>query len=303
MTEDEEVAEALYDRAKGLVARRRYDEALAAHQEIEQRYHGTWEPALRVTTVRALGATVGVLGALGRLDEAIAARGEAERRAGGAVEPLMRTSVAVALCNEGMALRRGDRLDEAISAYDECVRRYRYDTGAEIQAVVAAALCGKGDVLGQLGRFEDAIAAFEEVRRRYGGSTDPAIRRQLALALGRRANVLGQLDASGRTGAEIAACDEVVPVFGGDDDPWSVNLVSRAICNKAVRLRNDGRSDEAVAAYDEFGGHPASAPPPGCASRRQEHDGGHDERQLARSCTTPARMSRSWKPPRTTSSP
>ncbi|MBI5284913.1 MAG: hypothetical protein HY874_07435, partial [Chloroflexi bacterium] len=130
----------------------RRDEALAAYDEVVQRYGEETETELRMQVAMALVNKGYQLRELGRRDDALAVYDEVVRRYGEATDVESREHAAMALVNKGFQLGELGRGDEALAAYDEVVLREGEATQTELRKQVARALVSKGDQLGELGR-------------------------------------------------------------------------------------------------------------------------------------------------------
>jgi len=177
------VAQALYN--KGFVLRQlqRIEEAIVAYEELVQRFGESQAVALQEPVANALVNKGFVLGQLQRTEEAIAAYDELLWRFGESQVVALQEPVAKALVNKGVALSQLQRSEEEIAAYDELLRRFGDSQVVALQEQVAKALVNKGVALRQLQRTEEAISAYDELLLRFGESQIVALQEPVAKAL------------------------------------------------------------------------------------------------------------------------
>jgi tetratricopeptide (TPR) repeat protein len=226
----EQAARALVYKGEELGELGRLEEAVAAFDQVLDRYGDDPAPALREEAAMALVNKGAALGELGRPEEAVAAYDQVLARYGDDPAPALRGRAARALVYKGIRLDVLGRLEEAVAAYDQVLDRYGDDPALREQA--ARALVNKGLALGQLGRQEEAVAAYDLVLVRYGD--DPALREQAANALydkGVRLGVLGRLEEA------VAAYDQVLARYGDDLAPAAREVIERA--RKALAETSD----------------------------------------------------------------
>ena len=116
-------AKAMYLKAHLLSEGGRPTEAIAADDELLQRFGNATLAAVRYYVAAALFDKGNNEERLGQNDEEVATLDELLRRFRDALEPEIRVFVAQALYNKGNALRRLQRFRESIDAYDESLQR------------------------------------------------------------------------------------------------------------------------------------------------------------------------------------
>jgi tetratricopeptide (TPR) repeat protein len=134
------------------------------------------------------------------------------------------------LFNKGVALARAGEPKEAFTVYDELLTRFV--DKPDVQEQVAWALFNMGLALGSSGRTSDEIAVYDELLRRFGTAI---VRPQLA-GLARPAWLKGEGSPSPVTQERAT---QHAPVA------W-------ALYNKGVSQGIVGRTQEALACYDEL---------------------------------------------------
>ena len=137
---------------------------------------------------------------------------------------------AQALFERGVALARAGEAEEAFRAYDELLTRFVEKTDVQVQ--VAWALLNMGLTLGSEGRTSDEIAVYEELLRRFGS----AVARPQLTGLARPDWLKG----------------ERAPSQVSQERATQHGPVAWALFNKGVALGIVGRTQEALASYDEL---------------------------------------------------
>ena len=134
------------------------------------------------------------------------------------------------LFNKGVALAGAGEPKEAFTVYDELLTRFV--DKPDVQAQVAWALFNMGLALGSSGRTNDEVAVYDELLRRFG----TAIVRPRLSGLARPAWLKGEGDFS--------------PV--NQERATQHAPVAWALFNKGVSLGIVGRTQDALASYDEL---------------------------------------------------
>ena len=241
-------ARSLFDDAVALWNQNRTEDALAALEELVDRFGESEAPALLQVVAIALVAKGVTLGELNRPEEALSACDEVVGRFGESETPALLQVVAIALVNKGGVLGGLNRPEEALSACDEVLSRFGESETPALLEGVAKALFNKGVTLGGLNRPEKALSAYDEVLSRFGESEAPALLEQVAMALVNKGGVLGGLN---RPEEALSACDEVLSRFGESEAPALLERVAMALVNKGATLGRLDRPEEALSACDE----------------------------------------------------
>ena len=134
------------------------------------------------------------------------------------------------LFNRGVELAQAGQSEEAFRIYDELLTRFVKKT--DVQEQVAWALFNMGLSLGSTGRTNDEIAVYDELLRRFGS----AIVRPQLTGLARPEWLKGERQPSPVSQERAAQHGPVA---------W-------ALFNKGVALGIVGRTQEALASYDEL---------------------------------------------------
>jgi tetratricopeptide (TPR) repeat protein len=244
----EQVAKALAKMGYKLAGLGRYEEAIAACDEVIRRFGTSSHLVFCEQVAKALVSKSYCLGNLGRLLESIDACDEVLERFADSPDAVFKPPVAKALINKGYTLQELNRDEEAIVIYDEVVRRFGDSTELDLREQVGGALVNKSTALGKLGRFVESIAVYDEMVLRFADSPEPVFRDQVARTLISKANSLQYL---GRVDEELAAYDEVIRRFGDATEPELREQVGVALINKGVTLLGLGKYDEEIALLDD----------------------------------------------------
>ena len=239
----------LWDEARALNKRERFEDVLPILDEIERRLNEGGLPAMALLATKVLllkGMTLGML--VEREEEALAACDEAVRRFGDSESADVLTGVANAICAKVGILGAAGREEEALAACDEMVCRFGDSESADVLTGVANAICAKVGILGAAGRLEEALAACDEVVRRFGDSESAGVLGEVASALDRKVGILGR---AGREEEALAACDEMVCRFGDSESEGVLTEVASALDRKVGILGAADRFEEAIATCDE----------------------------------------------------
>jgi tetratricopeptide (TPR) repeat protein len=129
-----------------------------------------------------------------------------------------------------VALARAGQAEEAFGVYDELLTRFVEK--AEVQEQVAWALLNMGLTLGSVGRTNDEIAVYDELLRRFGS----AVARPQLTGLARPEWLRG----------------EQAPSSVSQERATQLGPVAWALFNKGVALGIVGRTQEALASYNEL---------------------------------------------------
>ena len=189
----EAVAKAFVNKAAVLGMSNRFEEALAASDEMARRFGDSEVLSVQVTVAKALADKAAMLGMSNRFEEALAASDEVARRFGGSEAPAVQGAVAQALADKVATFGMLHRPEEALAASDEVARRFGGSEAPAAQEAVAKALADKAAMLGMLHQPEEALVAFDEVVRRFGGSKNPALLDAVATTLLNKGTALGAL--------------------------------------------------------------------------------------------------------------
>src|SRR4051812_16626574 len=174
-----DLACAVHDRGVVLARLGRYEDAVAAFDEVAARFGGTPDRAVAGEVIVALGDKSRALRRLGRDDEAARAADETvaayDRAAARHGDPgaQARTAVAAALVNKAGALWDGGRNPRLIEVYDALFARVASAPEPEPTSAVFEALLSYADVLTNLDRGEQADALLDTAAALWGDGEDP----------------------------------------------------------------------------------------------------------------------------------
>ncbi len=240
----EPIAIALLNKGVTLSHTDRSDEAIAAYDEVADRFGDHTDPEVRQKVANALVNKGFRLGKLGRDDEAIAVYDDVIARFADATHREIQQQVARAMVNKGYTISDSE---QAIAAYDDLVERFADATDPKVQQDVATAMVNKGYRLGKLGRNEEEATVYDEMLARFEHSSDADVAHQVARALRHKGYCLGDL---GRGDDALAAFDALIERFADSGDLKVQRQVAMGMINKGYCLSELGRKEEALAVYD-----------------------------------------------------
>ena len=250
----------LFQRGVALSEQNRMEDALAAFDELVNRFRDHEIPVLLEWIAKALVNKGIALVALGRHEEALATNEEILRRLEGTDVPVLLEQVAIALLNKAATLGALGHPASALAACEEGLRRLEENDAPAFVEQLAKALVNKGVALAALNRPHEELAAYEDVLRRFGSSDAPALLEQVARALLYTGMTLGALD---QPREEVAAYEEILRRFGDNEAPSLLEVVANALANKGAVLCTIDRPADALATCEDvmrrFGGSDAPA--------------------------------------------
>ena len=144
----------------------RTEAAIAAYDEVVDRYGDSEDASLRAQTVRALVAKGDALTGLERAEDALAVYRDVADRFDLHPVSELRRHVAAALVSMGRTLAALGRFDEALRTYDEIIARFSEAADSVLRDYAERAVVSKGATLAQLGRTDDIGAQALEVIER-----------------------------------------------------------------------------------------------------------------------------------------
>lgn len=154
----------------------RYEDAVAACDDLLRRLNGASEPDLIVYIAEAMKLKGAALGRLNRPDDALAVYGELISRFGGAVAAELRESVVQALYLKAELLCGVGRRNEALVAYDELIRKFKVaEIAPSLQKYIGNGFVEKISLLKDLGRTEDVLLTYDELAECFEGVEDTGI--------------------------------------------------------------------------------------------------------------------------------
>ena len=242
------VASALIAKAMAHRALGDADAAIAACDDVIERFGRSDAPALQAQVAMALLNKGVAQEERGDADAAIAACDDVVERFGRSDALELQAPVAVALVGKGVAQEERGDADAAIAAYDDVVERFGRSDALELQVQVAMALFNKGVAQGERGDADAAIAACDDVAERFGISDALELQAPVAMALFNKGVAQGE---RGDADAAIAAYDDVVERFGRSDALELQVRVAMALVGKGVAQVERGDANAAIAVWDD----------------------------------------------------
>jgi tetratricopeptide (TPR) repeat protein len=239
-----ELAEALGERARSLLACLRLGDAIGAFGAIVDRFGDDPDKSVRVAVGSAAFHRAVVMRDADRVADAMAAFDDVVRRYGADPEPEVHQWAALAMFNKAGLLADIGRLDEALDLYREVTTRFA-DSGSELARERAArAASQRAQRLATAGRGEEALAAYRDATDRFAGAPEQAIRVEAAGALLEMGALLQNQE---RADDGRAAAAEVEERFGDDPDPRLQELVAVARAMRAPQEQVSHAFEDALA--------------------------------------------------------
>ena len=248
---DQGSSEALFNMGVTLSQLDSQKDAIAAYDDLLNRFGGDPAPAVREQVARAMVNKGYILRyKLDSPEGAVDLFNKVVIRFGDSREPAVREQVAIALFFEGFTLSdRLHRHTDAVAVYDDLLGRLGEDPEPAVRGYVAKALVEKGRALTELDRPEEAVDSFDRVVIRFGDSREPAAREQVARALFHKGHIL---DTHDRLEEGIAAYDDLLYRFGDDPEPAVREYVARTSISKGLALALHDRPLDAIDAFNDL---------------------------------------------------
>ncbi len=253
-------AEELFGKALALAKNGRLQDAVAAWDEVVQRFGESDAPMNLEQVSMALVNKGKALLRLGRLEEALAAWNEITQRFGKSRMPALEVPVVNALLGTAFALNKLNRHGEALEACDKVLERVGKSVSPALQCELAAVMVERGRALIALNRVDEAMNAWGAVAERFEDNNHPSILAMVAYAEARRVNLLEQL---GRYEEALAVWDEIERRFRNSDVPRLVTLAAISFLGKSTDLFELNRTEEALATCDQAVGRFGDSVVPG----------------------------------------
>ena len=231
-------ASALTMKSMVLLRQGKLDEALAASDEVVERFGADQHREVRGVVARCLLARAAVLHQFERWQEELDAYNEI--LATYSKDRSLRDVAWVAGYNKIRLLLQLERFKDAVHACGDIRQEFRDDRAAQVMTAAAEVDGYRG-----LGQHKKVLKACDEVLDRFGSDADVGSRQCVAHALYLKALSLWAL---GRGDKVLSLCEEIDRRFGGDPDPVLRQEVARALSYKGAALIQLKRWDEAAAA-------------------------------------------------------
>ncbi|MBO5996472.1 MAG: tetratricopeptide repeat protein [Acetobacter sp.] len=135
----EQVARALFNKGFNLGKLHRYEEALAANNDLITRFGNSQDTKIQEQVALALLNKGADLAELHRYEEALAVNNDVIKRFGNSQNTTIQELVAIALLNKGVDLGRLDRVEQTRSVWKELVSYFWTSKDRDIQAITLQA--------------------------------------------------------------------------------------------------------------------------------------------------------------------
>ena len=163
-------------------------------------------------------------------------------------DPVWQERVAGALMHEAYALAQLGRIEEAVLAHFELVGRFGESDVPQVRAWVAGGLYSMAVANVRLGRPDEAVAAFDDLLARFGDDRSDEIRPLVVSALVARGC---EPCRAGRLDEALDDFDRALAIARGGRIVERAQA-AQALAHRAWALKQLGRDDEAIAAYEEL---------------------------------------------------
>ena len=241
-------ATSFLDAAEALASEGKLSEALAAWEEITQRF-GVSETSVQPECIAAALFMAGkALAELGRPEEALAKWNEAIKGFDAGETAKFPETVSAALFTSGVLLRQMNRQEEALVAWHEIAQRFGASKAPALLERVAGALVNSGSALAELSRPEEALEMWSEVTKRFSAGETAEFPEAVSMALFNSGLTLCKLN---RPEKALAAWHELVQRFGASEDPELLEQVADALVKSGSLLAEIGRFEEALEMWSE----------------------------------------------------
>jgi tetratricopeptide (TPR) repeat protein len=246
-------AAASIDEGDGLVARGRYEDAIACYDAVVERLGETDRQDLRKLVRIALAKKGAALVNLDRFDEADVAFDAWCMRTRDAVDPerslvRARESIGRILLKRAYELSNAGQHKLAIVAADALLDRFIDDPPPDRLDLVADGLRRKAFSLADLGRAQEGIALLSELVERYNSVKQPAVQKAITRAMNKKAELLAE---HGRISEALEVYNELLARIGDTDVRRPYEELD-ALMGKAQVLNRLRCAQEVIATTDRI---------------------------------------------------
>ena len=247
-------ARALLEQGRRAFPERRHGDAIAAFQEVVDRFGATRDVELDRLVGHALHGIALNLELIERVHESLGIYDEIIARYADSYDRVLRGHLARALIGRGVLLNGLGHHEDAIRSWEDLVARF--DGDPNFRAAVMSALERKASALRSLERVDEALPLYDEVLMRAGDSTEPALQRHVDVALSNKAFVLLLQN---RLEEAIVVADATVARLDKSEHRADLAI---AVLNLAGALVREGRLEEALDVYEDLVGRLDANPSP-----------------------------------------
>ena len=240
-------ARELFNKALALAESGRLQDAVAAWDEVVQRFGESDAPADLEQVSLALVNKAKALDQLGKVEESLSALDDVVRRFGADNAKDHTLAVATALASKGGVLSNLDRHTEALAAWAEITRRFGKSRVPALESLLTNARVGTALALNALNRPREALQACDEALERFGRGGSLDLHCEVATVMVGRGLALAGL---GRVDEAVDAWGGVVERFGTSGSLRIVAQVTYALANIGTAHFQLDRLEEALAAFN-----------------------------------------------------
>ena len=238
----------LVERARQLVEKAQYEQAIEVCDEVELRLRQAGAPEADEHSANALVAKSIALGKLERFDTAIAVCNEILDRHGASESRGIGRAVATALAKKVALLGRLDRTEEVLVACEAFLDRFESSDPPATDQHRSEVIFNKGVALTASGQTQKARIVFDEGIRRFNSSDSVDVQENVARAFLANGSLLEQQQGGERA---LAAYDSLADRFGSSNAPGIVAVAATALLRKGGLLRNNEQFTEALKIFTD----------------------------------------------------
>lgn len=234
-------------KVRDLRSNQKYEQVIAACNEIEALLRGVGTTGGARQAADALCVKSVALAELGRAEEAVVVCDEILSRYGSDDAPHLAKSISMALANKVALLGRLKRAQEVLAASEAFAERYGQADSPATAKQRSQVLFNRGVALVEVGQPSRAQAVFDEVIARFGTRSSVEVHEPVARALVGKS---GLLEAQG---LEVEACDiydSVIKRFEDSRLPGVVDAVATAMLRKGAVLADRREFRDALACFE-----------------------------------------------------
>jgi tetratricopeptide (TPR) repeat protein len=184
----------LTNRASCLAMLERSEDALAAYDDVIERFLDNADPEIPRHVASALFGRGFALSKLQRVKEAVTTLLQVDTRFGSATEPRIRATVVKALGLRAKLEFESGYASDAFDIYRSVESRFSDELDPAVREAVARTAINHGRTLGIEGRLVDQLICYRRLDERFGADLSDDIRTIVVLALVERSQTLARLN-------------------------------------------------------------------------------------------------------------
>jgi len=242
-----EAAKSAVNLANILRRQDRDEEALAFTEAFLQR-EGAWDELLE-PTIRMSSTKASILEDMGRREETCSIYRSLVDRFANHPDSEIRSQIVEQLFNLAIAHSERDDPKEELATYFELLQRFGSDQqlNEDAQEWIASAMLNQACVLHKLDCTAEALEALGQLMKTFG--SNPERSDEISRGLRERASILDDL---GRHEEEIAAYDELIQRYEGEEDSDLRRRTIRSLLDRGLTMGELDRPEDELASYSRL---------------------------------------------------